>query len=97
MTGIRYTTPVGSQGELHVRRRAAELVGKGVPSDCVCDSGCGIAPRTAIDEGLVPIPDYRVLWPGEPTTNAVWTAVEDCTRFEAFSEEGCATGVACAG
>ena len=35
---------------------------------------------------------YRVLWPGKPT---VWTAVEDYTWFEAFSEEGCATGIAC--
>ena len=30
-------------------------------------------------------PDYRVLWPGKPTMNTVWTAVED----------GCATGIAC--
>lgn len=63
--------------------------------DVVCDSGCGIAPGTAIDEGAVPLVDYHVLWPGKPTTNTVWTAVEDCTRFEAFSEGGCATGVAC--
>lgn len=61
--------------------------------DVVCDLGYGIAPRTVIDEGLVP--DYRVLWPGKPTTNTVWTAVEDYTWFEAFSEEGCATGIAC--
>lgn len=31
----------------------------------------------------------------KPTTNTVWTAVEDYTWFEAFSEEGCATGIAC--
>lgn len=68
---------------------------KDLLDDVVCDLGYGIAPGTAIDEGAVPIPDYHVLWPGEPTTNTVWTAVEDCTRFEAFSEEGCATGIAC--
>lgn len=62
--------------------------------DVVCDLGYGIAPRTVIDEDA-PIPDYRVLWPGEPTTNTVWTAVEGYTWFEAFSEEGCATGIAC--
>ena len=44
---------------------------------------------------MLPIPDYHVLWPGKPTTNMVWTAVEDYTWFEAFSEEGCATGIAC--
>lgn len=44
---------------------------------------------------LLPTPDYHVLWPGKPTTNTVWTAVEDYTWFEAFSEEGCATGIAC--
>ena len=33
--------------------------------------------------------------PGKPTTNTVWTAVEDYTWFETFSEEGCATGIAC--
>lgn len=64
--------------------------------DVVCDLGHGIAPGTAIgDNTPVPIPDYHVLWPGKPTTNTVWTAVEDYTWFEAFSEEGCATGVAC--
>ena len=63
--------------------------------DVVCDLGYGIAPGAVIDEGAVPIPDYHVLWPGEPTTNTVWTAVEDYTWFEAFSEEGCATGIAC--
>lgn len=63
--------------------------------DAVCDLGYGIAPGTAIDDTLPPIPDYHVLWPGKPTTNTVWTAVEDYTWFEAFSEEGCATGVAC--
>lgn len=64
--------------------------------DVVCDLGYGIAPGAAIDEETpVPIPDYYVLWPGKPTTNTVWTAVEDYTWFEAFSEEGCATGIAC--
>lgn len=62
--------------------------------DVVCDLGYGIAPRTVIDEDA-PIPDYHVLWPGKPTTNTVWTAVEDYTWFEAFSEEGCATGISC--
>lgn len=64
--------------------------------DAVCDLGYGIAPGTVIDgETETPIPDYHVLWPGKPTTNTVWTAVEDYTWFEAFSEDGCATGVAC--
>lgn len=63
--------------------------------DCVCDLGYGIAPSTVIDEGMLPIPDYHVLWPGKPTTKTVWTAVEDYTWFEAFSEEGCATGISC--
>lgn len=65
--------------------------------DVVCDVGYGIAPGTVIDEGMLPVsvPDYHVLWPGKPTTNTVWTAVEDYTWFEAFSEEGCATGIAC--
>ena len=61
--------------------------------DTVCDLGYGVAPGTVIDEGT--IPDYHVLWPGKPTTNTVWTAVEDYTWFEAFSEGGCATGIAC--
>lgn len=66
------------------------------PLDYVCDLGYGIAPGTVIDDGTdMPIPDYHVLWPGKPTTNTVWTAVEDYTVFEAFSEEGCATGIAC--
>lgn len=54
--------------------------------DVVCDVGYGIAPQTVIDEGAapIPVPDYHVLW----------TAVEDYTWFEAFSEEGCATGIA---
>lgn len=72
-------------------------------SDVVCDLGYGIAPGTVIDEGVLstptptptPTPDYHVLWPGKPTTNTVWTAVEDYTWFEAFSEEGCATGISC--
>ena len=63
--------------------------------DVVCDLGYGIAPSTVIDEVAVPLHDYYVLWPGKPTTNTVWTAVEDYTWFEAFSEEGCATGIAC--
>lgn len=63
--------------------------------DVVCDLGYGVAPSTAIDEEMPPIPDYHVLWPGKPTTNTVWTAVEDYTWFEAFSEEGCATGISC--
>ena len=63
--------------------------------DVVCDLGYGIAPGTVIDEGMIPIPDYHVLWPGKPTTNTVWTAAEDYTWFEAFTEEGCATGIAC--
>lgn len=71
------------------------VVHKDLPLDCVCDLGYGIAPGTVIDEGAVPLPDYHVLWPGKPTTNTVWTAVEDYTWFEAFSEEGCATGIAC--
>ena len=72
------------------------VVHKDLPLDCVCDLGYGIAPGTVIDEGTpIPLPDYHVLWPGKPTTNTVWTAVEDYTWFEAFSEEGCATGVAC--
>lgn len=64
--------------------------------DVMCDLGYGVAPQTVIDEGTnMPIPDYHVLWPGKPTTNTVWTAVEDYTWFEAFSEGGCATGIAC--
>lgn len=64
--------------------------------DVVCDLGYGIAPGTVIDEETpTPIPDYYVLWPGKPTTNTGWTAVEDYTWFEAFSEEGCATGISC--
>ena len=70
------------------------VVHKDLPLECVCDLGYGIAPQTVIDEDA-PIPDYHVLWPGKPTTNTVWTAVEDYTWFEAFSEEGCATGIAC--
>ena len=56
---------------------ADAVVHKGIPLDCVCDLGYGIAPGTVIDEGT--IPDCHVLWPGEPTTNTVWTAVEACT------------------
>ena len=68
---------------------------KALLDDVVCDLGYGIAPYTAIEEGRLPIPDYHVLWPGKPTTNTVWTAVEDYTWFETFSEEGCATGISC--
>lgn len=60
--------------------------------DAVCDLGYGIAPGTVID-ALPTLPDYHVLWPGKPTASTVWTAVEDYTWFEAFSEGGCATGV----
>ena len=72
------------------------VVNEDLPRTPLCDLGYGIAPGTVIDEETpVTIPDYHVLWPGKPTTNTVWTAVEDYTRFEAFSEEGCATGIAC--
>lgn len=71
------------------------VVHKDLLPDVVCDLGYGIAPSTVIDEGMLPIPDYHVLWPGKPTTSTVWTAVEDYTWFEAFSEEGCATGISC--
>lgn len=72
------------------------VVHKDAPANMVCDLGYGIAPWTVIgDDTPVPIPDYHVLWPGKPTSNTVWTAVEDYTWFEAFSEEGCATGIAC--
>lgn len=71
------------------------VVNKDCP-DTVCDLGYEIAPFTVIDEEMpIPMLDYHVLWPGKPTTNTVWTAVEDYTWFEAFSEEGYATGIAC--
>ena len=63
--------------------------------DAVCDVGYGIAPGTVIDEGLLPLLDYHVLCPGKPTMSTIATFVEDYTWFEAFSEEGCATGIAC--
>lgn len=64
--------------------------------DVVCDLGYGIAPGTAIDAlPTLPIPDYHVLWPGKPTASTIATFVEGYTWFEAFSEEGCATGIAC--
>lgn len=91
MMRMRYTMPARSQGKLHAQRTMARLE----RDDVVCDLGYGIEPGTVIDEGAVPIPDCHVLRPGKPTTNTVWTAVEDYTRFEAFSEEGCATGIAC--
>lgn len=72
------------------------VVHEDLPLDCVCDLGYGIAPGTVIDEDTpIPIPVYYVLWPGKPTTNTVWTAVDDYTWFEAFSDEGCATGISC--
>lgn len=72
------------------------VVHEDLPLDCVCDSGYGTAPYTVIDGGTgMPLPDYHALWPGKPAAHTVWTAVEDCMRFEAFSEGGCATGVAC--
>lgn len=71
------------------------VVHKDLLPDVVCDLGYGIAPSTVIDEGVLPIPGYHVLWPGKPTTNTLWTAVEDYTWFEAFSEDGCATGISC--
>ena len=86
MTRMRYTMAAGPQGKLRMQRATAR-------PDVVCDLGYGIAPGTVIDEG--PTPDYYVLWPGKPTTNTVATFVEDYTWFEAFSEEGCATGIAC--
>ena len=90
------TTPM--EATLELRDRLSSLlieVDAAVNEDCpyaVCDLGYGIVPGTVIDEGALPIPDYNVLWPGKPTTN---TFVEDYTWFEAFSEEGCATGIAC--
>lgn len=72
-----------------------EVVHKDLLPDVVCDLGYGIAPSTVIEEGMLPIPGYHVLWPGKPTTNTSWTAVEDYTWFEAFSEDGCATGISC--
>lgn len=64
--------------------------------DVVCDLGWGVAPGTVIDTlQPLPMPDYSVLWPGKPTENTIWTVVEDYTWFEAFSKEGCATGIAC--
>ena len=64
--------------------------------DTVCDLGYGIAPGDAIDAlRPPPVPDYCVLWPGKPTARTVATFAEDYAWFEAFSEEGCATGVAC--
>lgn len=64
--------------------------------DVVCDVGYGIAPGSVIgDDTTVPLRDYHVLWPGKPTVSTVWTAVEGYEWFEAFSSEGCATGIAC--
>lgn len=87
----------------HVEKRAPFTVG----SVCVC---VRTMPKKAtlelydrlsnllieVDTHLpLPIPDYHVLWPGKPTTNTIATFVEDYEWFEAFSEEGCATGIAC--
>lgn len=69
------------------------VVNKDCP-DVVCDVGYGIAPQTVIDDDA-PIPDYHVLWPGKPTACTIATFVEGYTWFEAFSEEGCATGISC--
>ena len=93
------TTPVRATLELCDRLsnpliEVDAVVYKSLPLGCVCDLGYGIASGTVIDENT-PIPDYHVLWPGKPTTNTVWTAVEDYTWFESFSEEGWATGIAC--
>ena len=64
--------------------------------DVVCDLGYGIAPHAVIDAlSPLPIPDYHALWPGKPTTNTITTFVEDYTWFEAFADNGCATGIAC--
>lgn len=71
------------------------VVHRDSPDDVVCDLGYGIAPGTVIDEAPLSIPDYYVLWPGKPTASTVATFVEGYTWFEAFSEEGCATGIAC--
>lgn len=95
------TSPTEATLELCDRRSSPLIevdlfMHKGIPLDCVCDLGYGIAPGTVIDEGMdMPIPDYHVLWPGKPTTSTVATFVEDYTWFEAFSEEGYATGIAC--
>ena len=94
------TTPTMATSELCDRPsnpliEVDAAVNENLPLDCVCDLGYGIAPGTVIDDTSVPIPDYRVLWPGKPTTSTVAAFVEDYTRFEAFSEEGYATGIAC--
>ena len=92
-----YTTPKKATLELCDRLSnpliEVDVVVRRTHPDVVCDLGYGIAPHDVIDEG--PTHDYHVLWPGKPTTNTVWTAVEDYTWFEAFSEEGYATGIAC--
>lgn len=84
----RYTMPARSQGKLYAQRALAGRAGEDIHRQPLRsdDSGYGTAPGTAIDEGMPP---------GKPTTNTVWTAVEDYTVFEAFSEEGCATGISC--
>lgn len=72
------------------------VVDEELRGDVVCDLGYGIAPGTVIDDTTPPpLPDYHVLWPGKPTTNTIATFVEGYAWFEAFSEEGCATGIAC--
>lgn len=72
------------------RKPLIEVVVHETCPDAVCDLGYGVAPQTVVGEDA-PMHDYHVLWPGKPTTNTV----EDYTWFEAFSEGGCATGVAC--
>ena len=95
------TTPKKATLELYDRLSSLlievdAVIHEELRGDVVCDLGYGIAPDTVIDTPPpVLAPDYRVLWPGKPTANTIWTVVEDYTRFEAFSEEGCATGIAC--
>lgn len=72
------------------------VIDKELRSSVMCDLGYGIAPNTVIgDDTPLPIPDYHVLWPGKPTGSTIWTAVEGHEWFEAFSADGCATGIAC--
>lgn len=70
------------------------VIDKELRSSVVCDLGYGITPNTVIgDDTPLPIPDYHVLWPGKPTGSTIWTAVEGHEWFEAFSADGCATGI----
>ena len=72
------------------------VVNKDCP-DVVCDLGYGIAPGDVLDAPPTGIPAgcFHVLWPGEPTTNTVWTSVEDYTWFETFADTACATTITC--